>query len=97
MPAPARKDTQVTVTEPTPVAVSASEADGVPAVSERPDGAAGRLAQALAPERIDALLAEAQADGIGVDGPDGLIQRMTEVPPGPGHKDHPELLPAMLA
>jgi len=46
--------------------------------SERadPDPAGRRLAELLGSERIDALLADAEASGIGIDGPDGLINRM---------------------
>ena len=40
------------------------------------DLAAGRLAELLEPAQIDALLADAEADRIGIDGPDGLISRM---------------------
>jgi putative transposase len=40
------------------------------------DGAAGRVAELLEPAQIDALLADAEATGIGIDGPDGLISRM---------------------
>ena len=45
-----------------------------PAVAD--DGAAGRVAELLEPAQIDALLADAEATGIGIDGPDGLISRM---------------------
>jgi Transposase, Mutator family len=40
------------------------------------DVAAGRVAELLEPAQIDALLADAEATGIGIDGPDGLISRM---------------------
>jgi putative transposase len=40
------------------------------------DLAAGRVAELLEPAQIDALLADAEATGIGIDGPDGLISRM---------------------
>jgi putative transposase len=52
----------------------------VVADAEQPDGqaeaAAARLGELLDPERIDALLADAEAAGVGIDGPDGLINRM---------------------
>ena len=35
-----------------------------------------RVAELLEPAHIDALLADAEATGIGIDGPDGLISRM---------------------
>lgn len=38
--------------------------------------AAQRLGELLEPERIDALIADAEAAGVGIDGPDGLINRM---------------------
>lgn len=38
--------------------------------------AAERVAALLEPERIDALIADAEASGIGIDGPDGLISQM---------------------
>jgi len=38
--------------------------------------AARRLSELLEPARIDALLADAETAGVGVDGPDGLINRM---------------------
>ena len=40
------------------------------------DLAAVRVAELLEPAHIDALLADAEATGIGIDGPDGLISRM---------------------
>src|SRR3954470_20325351 len=40
--------------------------------------AAGRLAAALQPEAIDALLADAQASGTPIDGVDGLLNQMTK-------------------
>jgi putative transposase len=40
------------------------------------DAAARRLGELFGPERIDALLADAEAAGVGIDGPDGLINRM---------------------
>jgi transposase-like protein len=44
---------------------------------EQPDAvAAERVAELLDPHRIDALLADAEASGISIDGPDGLINRM---------------------
>src|SRR3712207_9489052 len=41
-----------------------------------PDEAAERIAELLDPERIDALLADAQTLGLSIDGPDGLINQM---------------------
>lgn len=40
--------------------------------------AAQRLAGMLSPAAIDELLADADASGIGIDGPDGLLGRMTK-------------------
>ena len=40
--------------------------------------AAGRLAAALQPQAIDALLADAQAAGTPIDGVDGLLNQMTK-------------------
>ncbi len=40
------------------------------------DAAAERLAELLSPERVDALLADAEASGLAIDGPDGLINQM---------------------
>lgn len=40
------------------------------------DRAGERLAELFGPARIDALLADAEASGVGIDGPDGLISRM---------------------
>jgi len=46
--------------------------------AELPEGqeAARRLGELLDPQRIDALIADAEASGVGIDGPDGLINRM---------------------
>jgi putative transposase len=41
-------------------------------------GAAQRLAGMFSPAAIDELLADADASGIGIDGPDGLLGRMTK-------------------
>ena len=41
-------------------------------------GPAERLAGMLSPEAIDGLLAEAEAAGTAIDGPDGLLARMTK-------------------
>ena len=38
--------------------------------------AAQRVAELLSPERMDALLADAEASGLAIDGPDGLINQM---------------------
>lgn len=43
---------------------------------EEGQAAARRLGELLDPDRIDALLADAEAAGVGIDGPDGLINRM---------------------
>jgi len=40
------------------------------------EAAAQRLSELLDSERIDALLADAEAAGVAIDGPDGLINRM---------------------
>ncbi len=40
------------------------------------EAAAQRLAELLSPERVDALLADAEASGLAIDGPDGLINQM---------------------
>jgi putative transposase len=39
--------------------------------------AADRLRRVLAPEAIDRMLADAQASGLAVDGPEGLLAQMT--------------------
>jgi len=52
--------------------VADAEQPGEPAA----EAAAQRLGELLDPQRIDALLADAEAAGVGVDGPDGLINRM---------------------
>jgi putative transposase len=45
--------------------------------ADAPDEAAAeRIAELLEPERIDALLADAEASGISIDGPGGLISKM---------------------
>jgi putative transposase len=40
------------------------------------EAAAERIAELLEPDRIDALLADAEAAGLPVDGPDGLVSKM---------------------
>ena len=40
------------------------------------DAAAQRLAELLSPERVDALLADAETSGLAIDGPNGLINQM---------------------
>src|SRR5690349_18106440 len=59
---------------------SSSAQTGVVSDAELPEreaeAAAARLGELLDPERIDALLADAEAAGVGIDGPDGLINRM---------------------
>jgi putative transposase len=42
------------------------------------EAAAQRLAATLDPERVDALLADAEASGTPIDGPNGLLARMTK-------------------
>ena len=46
------------------------------AAGEPDEAAAERIAELLEPQRIDALLADAEASGISIDGPDGLISKM---------------------
>ena len=55
------------------VATGDDEAGGQPVGQET---AEQRLAALMSPEAMDALLADAEAAGISVDGPDGLIQQM---------------------
>jgi putative transposase len=43
---------------------------------EESEAAARRLAELLSPERVDSLLADAEASGVAVDGPNGLINQM---------------------
>ena len=43
-----------------------------------PDGAAEKLAQLLSPAPVDALLADAEASGTPIDGPDGLLAQITK-------------------
>ena len=43
-----------------------------------PDGAAEKLAQLLSPSAVDALLADAEASGTPIDGPDGLLAQITK-------------------
>ena len=52
------------------------EEPAVPAAGDEAAAAAERLAQLLSPERVDALLADAEASGLAIDGPDGLINQM---------------------
>lgn len=60
--------------------IEKAQTEPVPAQGDDPgsgaDEAAERIAEVLAPERIDALLADAETLGIGIDGPDGLINQM---------------------
>jgi putative transposase len=71
----------VTITEHTagaepatdPVAARSAVHMAEPAATQ---SAEGRVARLLSPGAIDALLAEAETDGLAVDGPGGLIQRM---------------------
>lgn len=57
-----------------PVVVTGDDEAGVEPVGQ--EAAEQRLAALMSPEAMDALLADAQAAGITVDGPDGLIQQM---------------------
>ena len=45
---------------------------------ESDETAARRLAEAFAPETIDALLKDAKAAGTPIDGVDGLLNQMTK-------------------
>jgi putative transposase len=51
-------------------------ADAEQPADEAAQAAAQRLGELLDPERIDALLADAETAGVAIDGPDGLINRM---------------------
>ena len=42
------------------------------------DDAAAKLAELLPPAAVDALLADAEASGVPIDGPDGLLAQMTK-------------------
>lgn len=42
------------------------------------DDAAAKLAELLPPAAVDALLADAEASGTPIDGPDGLLAQMTK-------------------
>jgi hypothetical protein len=42
------------------------------------EDAAAKLAQLLSPAAVDALLADAEASGVPIDGPDGLLSQMTK-------------------
>jgi putative transposase len=42
------------------------------------EDAAAKLAQLLPPAAVDALLADAEASGVPIDGPDGLLSQMTK-------------------
>ena len=46
--------------------------------SDSRDEAAKRLSQVLAPAAVDALLADAEASGTPIDGPEGLLAQMTK-------------------
>lgn len=59
------------------VAESAGLVDEV-AVDEQQDAAARRLAEVLSPAAIDALIADAEASGMGLDGTRGLFNQMTK-------------------
>jgi putative transposase len=50
--------------------------DGEAGSSGSEQAAARRLGELLDPARIDAVIADAEAAGVGIDGPDGLINRM---------------------
>ena len=42
------------------------------------DDAAAKLAALLSPSAVDVLLADAEASGTPIDGPDGLLSQMTK-------------------
>jgi putative transposase len=42
------------------------------------DDAAAKLAELLPPAAVDAMLADAEASGVPIDGPDGLLAQMTK-------------------
>mgnify|MGYP005813529365 CR=1 FL=1 len=42
------------------------------------DAAAAKLAEVLPPAAVDALLADAEASGVAIEGPDGLLAQMTK-------------------
>jgi putative transposase len=48
------------------------------AVIEERDAAARRLAEVLSPAAIESLIKDAEASGMGLDGPEGLFNRMTK-------------------
>jgi putative transposase len=48
------------------------------AQSDSSRDAAAKLAELLPPAAVDALLADAEASGVGIDGPDGLLAQMTK-------------------
>ena len=53
-----------------------TEGMGPPAELSDAEAAAARLAEVLSPQRVDALLADAETTGLAIDGPDGLINQM---------------------
>jgi putative transposase len=56
---------------------SADEVEDTAVIEER-DAAARRLAEVLSPATIESLIADAETSGMGLDGPDGLFNRMTK-------------------
>lgn len=59
------------------VAVESADVVEGTAVIEEQDAAARRLAEVLSPATIESLIADAETSGMGLDGPDGLFNRMT--------------------
>jgi putative transposase len=61
-------------------AIDTIDTEVVDRATETPDSESGaaaqRLAELLSPERVDALLADAEASGLAIDGPNGLINQM---------------------
>ena len=51
--------------------------EGIAEVEEQ-DAAARRLAEVLSPATIESLVRDAESSGMGLDGPDGLFNRMTK-------------------
>jgi putative transposase len=56
--------------------VTIDKAEGV--VEDSAEEASRRLAELVAPEAIDRILADAQASGTPLDGPDGVLNQMTK-------------------
>lgn len=56
---------------------SAGLVEGIAVIEER-DAAARRLAEVLSPATIESLISDAETSGMGLDGPEGLFNRMTK-------------------